>query len=82
LALNKTRIEKLGRSRSVRRRRYAFHPDEIAEAEAQGLPYVLVPRVLSRREWMERYSSRLDEEGESREAADVADSIVREVKDL
>jgi hypothetical protein len=25
------------------------------EAEAQGLPYVLVPRVLSSREWMERY---------------------------
>jgi hypothetical protein len=38
------------------RRRYAFHPDEVAEAEAQGLPYVLVPRVLSRREWIERYS--------------------------
>jgi hypothetical protein len=37
------------------RRRYAFHPDEVAEAEAQGLPYVLVPRVLSSREWMERY---------------------------
>jgi hypothetical protein len=29
---------------------------EVAEAEAQGLPYVLVPRVLSRREWMERYA--------------------------
>jgi hypothetical protein len=26
------------------------------EAEAQGLPYVLAPRVLSRREWMERYA--------------------------
>jgi hypothetical protein len=26
------------------RRRYVFHPDEVAEAEAQGLPYVLVPR--------------------------------------
>jgi hypothetical protein len=24
--------------------------------EAQGLPYVLAPRVLSRREWMERYA--------------------------
>jgi hypothetical protein len=22
------------------RRRYVFHPDEVAEAEAQGLPYV------------------------------------------
>jgi hypothetical protein len=37
------------------RRRYAFHPDEVAEAEAQGLPYVLAPRVLSLREWEERY---------------------------
>ena len=36
-------------------RRYVFHPDEMAEAEAQGLPYVLLPRVLSSREWMERY---------------------------
>ena len=39
---------------SARARRYCFHFDEVAEAEAQGLPYVLVPRVLSRREWMER----------------------------
>ena len=41
--------------RGLRARRYVFHPDEVAEAEAQGLPYVLVPRVLSRREWIERY---------------------------
>ena len=41
--------------RWLRARRYVFHPDEIAEAEAQGLPYVLLPRVLSRREWIERY---------------------------
>jgi hypothetical protein len=41
--------------RWLRARRYVFHPDEIAEAEAQGLPYVLLPRVLSTREWMERY---------------------------
>jgi hypothetical protein len=40
-----------------RRYRYAFHPDEVAEAEAQGLPYALVPRVLSVREWMERYGA-------------------------
>jgi hypothetical protein len=40
----------------ARPRRYVFHYDEVAEAEAQGLPYVLVPRVLSRREWMERYA--------------------------
>src|SRR5262249_30064940 len=33
---------------SARPRRYVFHYDEVAEAEAQGLPYVLAPRVLSR----------------------------------
>ena len=38
-------------------RRYVFHPDEVAEAEAQGLPYVLVPRVLSKQEWMEKYGA-------------------------
>ena len=36
-------------------RRYVFHPDDVAGAEAQGLPYVLVPRVLNSREWMEWY---------------------------
>jgi hypothetical protein len=41
--------------RGPRARRYVFHPDEVAAAEAQGLPYVLLPRVLSRREWVERY---------------------------
>jgi hypothetical protein len=55
-----TRLKKLGAKleqvRSARARRDVFHPDEVAEAEAQGLPYVLVPRVLSRREWMERYA--------------------------
>ena len=40
---------------SARARRYVFHYDEVAEAEAQGLPYVLLPRVLSKREWMERF---------------------------
>jgi hypothetical protein len=40
-----------------RARRYAFHPDEVAEAEAQGLPYALVPRVLSKQEWLERYAT-------------------------
>ncbi len=39
-----------------RPRRYAFHFDEVAEAEAQGLPYILVPRVLSREEWEKEYS--------------------------
>jgi hypothetical protein len=37
------------------RRRYVFYDDEVAEAEAQGLPYVLAPRVLSLREWERKY---------------------------
>jgi hypothetical protein len=41
---------------SARARRYVFHYDEVAEAEAQGLPYVLVPRQLSREEWEKKYS--------------------------
>jgi hypothetical protein len=40
---------------SARPRRYCFHYDEVAEAEAQGLPYVLVPRQLSREEWEKKY---------------------------
>jgi hypothetical protein len=36
-------------------RLYCFHEDEIAEAEAQGLPYILVPRELSREEWEKKY---------------------------
>ena len=43
--------------RGLRARRYAFHPDEVAEAEAQGLPYALVRRVLSKQEWLERYAT-------------------------
>jgi hypothetical protein len=42
-------------ARSARPRRYMFHYDEVAEAEAQGLPYVLAPRVLSREEWEKKY---------------------------
>jgi len=57
LRSNKTRIVKLEQARGARARRYVFHFDEIAEAEAQGLPYVLVPRVLSVREWVERYGA-------------------------
>jgi hypothetical protein len=41
--------------RATRPRRYCFHEDEIAEAEAQGLPYMLVPRTLSREEWEKEY---------------------------
>ena len=51
-----TRLAKLEQVRSGRARRYCFHFDEVAEAEAQGLPYILVPRVLSREEWIERYA--------------------------
>ena len=43
-------------ARSARPRRYCFYYGEEAEAEAQGLPYALVPRVLSREEWIEQYS--------------------------
>jgi hypothetical protein len=51
-----TRLKKLGAKLSqVRSRRYCFHFDEVAEAEAQGLPYVLVPRQLSREEWEKKY---------------------------
>jgi hypothetical protein len=41
--------------RGARARRYCFYFDEVAEAEAQGLPYVLAPRVLSREEWEKEY---------------------------
>jgi hypothetical protein len=37
-----TRLKKLEQVRSARRRRYVFHDDEVAEAKAQGLPYILV----------------------------------------
>jgi hypothetical protein len=50
-----TRLKKLEQVRSARPRRYVFHDDEVAEAEAQGLPYVLAPRVLSREEWEKKY---------------------------
>jgi hypothetical protein len=56
LGSNKSRIVKLEQARGARARRFAFHFDEVAEAEAQGLPSVLLPRVLSKQEWIERYS--------------------------
>ena len=43
-------------ARRARPRRYCFYFDEEAEAQAQGLPYVLVPRQLSREEWEKKYS--------------------------
>jgi hypothetical protein len=51
-----TRLKKLGaKLGQVRSRRYCFHFDEVAEAEAQDLPYVLVPRILSPEEWEKKY---------------------------
>ena len=47
------RVEAEVARRGLRARRYVFHPDEVAEAEAQGLPYALVPR----QEWLERYAT-------------------------
>jgi hypothetical protein len=44
-----------GRQTSARPRRYCFYFDEEAEAKAQGLPYILVPRTLSREEWEKEY---------------------------
>jgi len=41
---------------SARPRRYCFYFDEEAEAKAQGLPYALAPRELSREEWEKKYS--------------------------
>ena len=41
--------------RSARPRRYCFYFDEEAEAKAQGMPYMLVPRELSREEWEKEY---------------------------
>jgi hypothetical protein len=40
---------------SARPRRYCFYFDEEAEAKAQGLPYMLVPRELSREEFEKKY---------------------------
>jgi hypothetical protein len=51
-----TRLKKLEQVRGARPRRYCFHFDEEAEAKAQGLPYALVPRTLSREEWIKQYS--------------------------
>ena len=47
---------------AARPRRYCFYFDEVAEvaeAEAQGLPYVLVPRTLSEEEWLKKYGPKL-----------------------
>ena len=61
---HETRLAKLEQVRGARARRYSFYYDEEAEAEAQGLAYVLMPRPLSREEWIEKYG--LEQDGESR----------------
>jgi len=53
-----TRLAKLEQAGGARARRYCFYYGEEAEAEAQGLPYVLVPRPLSREEWEKEYCSK------------------------
>ena len=63
--------------RGLRARRYVFHPDEVAEAEAQGLPYVLVPRVSSSREWMERYGKQRAAEPGTAQLATTSDRRLR-----
>jgi hypothetical protein len=50
-----TRLKKLEQVRGARARRYCFYYGEEAEAEAQGLPCILVPRPLSREEWEKKY---------------------------
>ena len=52
-------LAKVEAERSARPRRYAFYFDEVAEAEAQGLPYILGPRELSTQEWIEKYSPKV-----------------------
>ena len=42
----------------TRPRRYVFYFDEEAEAQAQGLPCILVPRPLSMEEWIEQYGAK------------------------
>jgi hypothetical protein len=63
--------------RGLRARRYVFHPDEVAEAEAQGLPYVLVPRVLSTREWLERYGKQPPADPGTAQPATTSDRTAR-----
>jgi hypothetical protein len=67
LRSNKTRIAKLEQARGARVRQYVFYPDEIAEAKAQGLPYVEAPRLLSTREWIEKYGGQPAAELSTRE---------------
>ena len=61
-----TRLKKLEQVRSARPCRYVVDEDEYDEAIAKGLPlprcFALMPRVLSREEWIEKYSPKQDVE--------------------
>jgi hypothetical protein len=63
-----TRLKKLELVRSARPCRYVVYEDEYDDAIAKGLPlprcFALMPRELSREEWIEKYSPKQD--GESR----------------
>ena len=63
-----TRLAKLEQVRGARAHRYVVYEDEYDEAIAKGLPlprcFALMPRELSREEWIEKYSPKQD--GESR----------------
>jgi hypothetical protein len=67
-------LAKLEQVRGSRPRRYCFYFDEEAEAQAQGLPYMLVPRVLSREEWEKKYCL---PPGRDERFADIAGEFIR-----
>jgi hypothetical protein len=67
LRSNKTRIVKLEQARGARARRCYFYFDEVAEAEAQGLPYVLGPRPLSSEEWIAKHGNPAAQRREERD---------------
>jgi hypothetical protein len=65
-----TRLAKLEQARVVRPCRYVVYEDEYDEAIAKGLPlpryFFLMPRDLSREEWIEKYSPKQDGESSDR----------------
>ena len=58
------------KNRRARPCRYVVYEDEYEEAIAKGLPlphyFALMPRVLSREEWIEKYSPKQDGESSDR----------------
>jgi hypothetical protein len=61
-----TRLKKLEQVRSARPCRYVVYEEEYDDAIAKGLPlprcFALMPRELSREEWIEKYSPNQDVE--------------------